>query len=92
MLKKEKSGCFAYPPIAKSAMDGAPGCLAREENMKANESDYESGDMPPEIDFSGGARGLYAKRYAGGTNLVVIAHDSSTLVKEERTPGDSVER
>lgn len=28
-----------------------------------------------EYDFSGGARGKYAKRYAMGTNVVVLADD-----------------
>ena len=32
-------------------------------------------DMLPEYDFSGGVRGKYAKRYAEGTNVVVIDPD-----------------
>lgn len=32
-------------------------------------------DMLPEYDFSGGVRGKYAKRYAEGTNVVVIEPD-----------------
>ena len=30
-------------------------------------------DMPREVDFRGGDRGRYAKRFAEGTNLVVLA-------------------
>jgi hypothetical protein len=32
-------------------------------------------DMPAEIDFRGGERGRYAKRFAQGTNLVLLAPD-----------------
>jgi hypothetical protein len=32
-------------------------------------------DMLKEYDFSGGIRGKYAKRYAGGTNVVIIEPD-----------------
>ena len=32
-------------------------------------------EMLPEYDFSGGERGKYAKRYASGTNVVVLAPD-----------------
>lgn len=31
--------------------------------------------LRPEYDFSGGVRGKYAKRYAEGTNVVVLAPD-----------------
>jgi urate oxidase len=32
-------------------------------------------DMLPEYDFSGGIRGKYAKKFAEGTNIVVLASD-----------------
>ncbi len=32
-------------------------------------------DMLPEYDFSQGVRGKYAKRYAEGTNIVVLSPD-----------------
>jgi hypothetical protein len=32
-------------------------------------------DMPPEIDFHGGERGRYAKRFSQGTNLVLLEPD-----------------
>jgi len=32
-------------------------------------------EMPAEIDFRGGERGRYAKRFAEGTNLVLLAPD-----------------
>lgn len=35
----------------------------------------EAPDMPAEIDFSGGERGRYAKRFAQGTNLILLEPD-----------------
>lgn len=32
-------------------------------------------EMQPEYDFTGGARGKYARRYAQGTNVVVLEPD-----------------
>jgi hypothetical protein len=32
-------------------------------------------DMRPEYDFAGGVRGKYAKRYAKGTNVVLLDPD-----------------
>jgi len=32
-------------------------------------------DMVPEYDFSKGVRGKYAKRYAAGSNVVVLSPD-----------------
>jgi hypothetical protein len=34
-----------------------------------------SDDMLPEYDFSKGVRGKYAKRYAEGTNVILLAPD-----------------
>jgi hypothetical protein len=34
-----------------------------------------SDEMRPEYDFSGGVRGKYARRYAQGTNVVVLDPD-----------------
>jgi hypothetical protein len=39
--------------------------------------DPENDDLLPEYDFSGGVRGKYAARMAGGANVVVIAPDSA---------------
>jgi hypothetical protein len=36
-------------------------------------------DMLEEYDFSGGVRGKYAKRYAEGTNVVVIEPDVAKI-------------
>jgi len=36
-------------------------------------------DMLPEYDFSKGARGKYAKRYAEGSNVVVLSPDMAKV-------------
>ena len=36
---------------------------------------HSDDDIPAEIDFRGAERGRYAKRFAEGTNLVVLAPD-----------------
>ena len=35
----------------------------------------KAADIQPEYDFTGGMRGKYAKRYAGGTNVVLLEPD-----------------
>jgi hypothetical protein len=42
---------------------------------RAKKVPRRSGEMLPEYDFSGGVRGKYAKRYAEGTNLVLLEPD-----------------
>jgi hypothetical protein len=42
---------------------------------RAKRVSRESDEMLPEYDFSGGVRGKYAKRYAEGTNLVLLEPD-----------------
>ena len=36
-------------------------------------------DMPSEYDFSKGKRGKYAKQFAAGTNLIVLADDVAKI-------------
>ena len=45
---------------------------------KAVPAEPASDDMRAEYDFSGGVRGKYAKRYATGTNLVLLDPDVAT--------------
>jgi len=45
-------------------------------------------DMPEEYDFSKGVQGKYAKRYAEGTNVVVIDPDVAEVFPDH----DSVNR
>jgi hypothetical protein len=44
--------------------------------------------MRPEYDFSGGVRGKYAKRYAEGSNVVVVDPDLTDVFPN----GESVNR
>jgi len=45
----------------------------REEKISMNVE--EENEMLPEYDFSEGVRGKYARRYAEGTNIVVLSPD-----------------
>ena len=38
-------------------------------------------DIPEEIDFRGGRRGVYAARYAAGTNVIVLEPDVARTFK-----------
>lgn len=42
-------------------------------------------DMPREIDFAGGERGRYAKRFAEGTNVVVLAPDVAEVFPDSES-------
>lgn len=42
-------------------------------------------EMPAEIDFRGGERGRYAKRFAEGTNLVVLAPDVAEVFPDSES-------
>jgi len=45
-------------------------------------------EMRPEYDFSGGVRGKYAKRYAEGSNVIIIDPDLADVFPN----GESVNR
>ena len=38
-------------------------------------------DIPDEVDFRGGKRGVYAARYASGSNVIVLAPDVARRFK-----------
>lgn len=44
----------------------------------------------PEYDFSKGARGKYAKRYARGSNVVVLDPDVARLFPDQKTVNRSL--
>jgi hypothetical protein len=46
--------------------------------------------MEPEYDFSKGTRGKYAKRYAKGTNLVVLDADLAKLFPDSKSVNDAL--
>ena len=49
-------------------------------------------DMLDEYDFRGGRRGVYAKRYAEGTNVVKLDPDVAALFPTERAVNDALRR
>jgi len=42
-------------------------------------------DMSKEYDFSGGVRGKYARRYARGSNVVVLDPDVAKIFKDSKS-------
>jgi hypothetical protein len=50
-------------------------------NMKKANKSVSDDEMLPEYDFSKGVRGKYAKRYAEGTNVVLLAPDVAKVFK-----------
>ena len=49
---------------------------------RRNANNYE---IRPEYDFSGGVRGKYAKRYAEGTNLILLEPDLAAEFPDSRS-------
>jgi len=47
-------------------------------------------DMLEEYDFTGGVRGKYAKRYAEGTNLVVIDPDVAKYFPDHESVNEAL--
>jgi hypothetical protein len=45
-------------------------------------------DMLPEYDFSKGVRGKYAKRYAEGSNVVVLSPDMAKVFPTSESVND----
>ena len=56
---------------------------------KAGKSKRDS-DMLDEYDFSSGVRGKYAKRYAEGTNVVVLAPDVAAAFPDAQSVNDAL--
>ena len=48
------------------------------------------GEMRAEYDFSHGVRGKYAKKYAQGTNLVLLDPDVAKLFPDSKTVNDAL--
>jgi hypothetical protein len=47
-------------------------------------------DMLPEYDFSQGVRGKYAKRYAGGSNIVVLSPDVAKIFRTSESVNEAL--
>ena len=63
--------------------------VAREAKMSKDKKPRSKGqDMLPEYDFSGGLRGKYAKRYAEGTNVVVLDPDVAQVFPNAKSVND----
>ena len=47
-------------------------------------------DMKEEYDFSGGERGRYAKRYAEGSNVVVLDPDVASVFPDKESVNEAL--
>ncbi|MDZ4857145.1 MAG: hypothetical protein SGJ26_20195 [Nitrospirota bacterium] len=47
-------------------------------------------DMLPEYDFSKGVRGKYAKRYAEGSNVVVLSPDLAEIFRTSESVNEAL--
>ncbi len=79
------------PPSRKSLTAGSTEqpwtTEGRERFMKKMQNDP---DMLDEYDFSGGVRGKYAKRYAEGTNVVVLDPDVAEYFSDHESVNESL--
>ena len=57
--------------------------------MKGDEHNSE-GAMLDEYDFSGGVRGTYARRYAEGSNVVVLSPDVAEAFPDSRAVNEAL--
>ncbi len=53
--------------------------------MKKRKGRRRQADMRKEYDFSGGVRGKYARRYAAGSNVVVLEPDVARVFRDSRS-------
>jgi predicted dinucleotide-binding enzyme len=60
----------------------------KESNMKKQTK--RANDMRAEYDFSSGVRGKYAKRYAKGANVVLLAPDVAKVFPTAEAVNDSL--
>jgi hypothetical protein len=47
-------------------------------------------EMLPEYDFSKGVRGKYAKRYAAGTNIIVLSPDVAEVFPDSASVNETL--
>jgi hypothetical protein len=60
------------------------GVVSGRPTKKTPDKARSSGELRPHYDFSKGVRGKYAKRYARGTNLVLLEPDVARVFKSSR--------
>jgi hypothetical protein len=58
--------------------------------MKSPKKKTSASDMREEYDFSKGVRGKYAKRFATGSNIVVLDPDVARLFPDSKTVNDTL--
>jgi uncharacterized protein len=75
--------------ICASLARGAP-AEKNEETMKKPSSKSAEPEMRDEYDFSRGVRGKYARRYAQGTNVVVLEPDVAKVFSSAEAVNDSL--
>jgi hypothetical protein len=63
---------------------------ARSNRMKKTSSKSTQPEMRDEYDFSRGMRGKYARRYAQGTNVVVLEPDVAKVFPSAEAVNDSL--
>jgi hypothetical protein len=58
--------------------------------MKKATKNSQKADLLDEYDFSKGVRGKYARRYAEGTNVVVLAPDVAAVFKNSESVNEAL--
>lgn len=58
--------------------------------MKKAQKKTEDMEMREEYDFSGGIRGKYAKRYAEGTNVIVLDPELADLFPDSKSVNEAL--
>jgi hypothetical protein len=58
--------------------------------MKKAPRTRRDADLMDEYDFSSGTRGKYAKRYAEGTNVVVLDQDVAAVFPDSQSVNDAL--
>ena len=53
--------------------------------MRKTRSEKNGSGVPAEYDFRGGIRGKYARRYAAGTNVVVLSPENAKLFPDSES-------
>ena len=58
--------------------------------MKDNEKNHEYTEIKKEYDFSKGTRGKYAKRYAQGSNIILLDPDVAEMFPDSSSVNDAL--
>jgi hypothetical protein len=61
-----------------------------DEGKKKEDRVEQDPEMLDEYDFSGGVRGKYAKRYAEGTNIVVLSADGAEVFTDSESVNEAL--